>query len=498
MENPAWWTTVLVMGPLLAATLGFLLNSRSLPWLPVFTAGSVLFSLFPLTAIVLEHGAQTMLLGGWEAPLGINWYVDGLSLLMLWLSGLVGSGISLYALGYFGWAADNPKPRLFWPLWLLLWSGLNALFLSADIFNLYVTLEILTLAAVPLIVLSGGLTALQAGMRYLIVALFASALYLLGVALFYAQYGTLDLTLLSEQVTAEPVTFIALMLLVVGLITKSALFPLHFWLPPAHSSAPAPVSALLSALVVKSTLYLMLRFWLTLTPEQVMPLVGLVLGLLGAAAILWGSLHALMQARLKLIVAYSTVAQLGYMFLLFALVLDWHSPASALAWQGGVYQALSHGFAKAAMFMAAGNILFACKTDEFKRIGGALQRYPITLFAFAIGAISIMGMPPSGGFVAKWLLLNAAFSSEQWGWIAVILIGGLLSAGYTFRILRFAFSEESELTQAERDLMPNRLPFIMELMPLLLAIAALLLGIFTYPLSLLEIASPFTLTGSSQ
>jgi multicomponent Na+:H+ antiporter subunit D len=486
--------TALVMMPLLAAVLSFLLGSRFSSGLFLLTLLVLLSSLYPLTQGVSQQGVLIFKLGHWGMPLGIEWRIDGLSLFMLWLSVLIGSAISLYAWSYFNQYQDKHKTELFWPLWLLLWSGLNGLFLSADIFNLYVTLEILTLAAVPLIVLSGGLTAMQAGMRYLIVALLASALYLLGVALLYAAYGTLDLYSLSERIELTPLTMTAIMLLILGLLTKSALFPLHFWLPPAHAGAPAPVSALLSALVVKATLYLLIRLWLYLVPEIVLPSVGFLLGLLGAMAIIWGSLQALRQTRLKLIIAYSTVAQLGYMFLLFPLVLDFSSPVSLMAWQGGLYQMLTHGFAKAALFMAAGNLLYALKTDELEELKGRMQAYPLTLFALALAGISIMGMPPSGGFVAKWLLLNAAFSSAQWWLVAVILIGGLLSAGYMFRVLRYAFVNPNLNSLKLESL--KTLPRTMELLPLILAIMSIVLGFISYqPLAIVGIGSPFA-TGS--
>ncbi|OUD14392.1 complex I subunit 5 family protein [Thioflexithrix psekupsensis] len=486
--------TALVMMPLLAAVLIFLLGSRFLKGLFFLTLLILWSSLYPLTQAVWQQSILIFKLGNWGMPLGIEWRIDGLSLFMLWLSVVVGSAISGYALSYFSQYKDKYKAELFWPLWLLLWSGLNGLFLSADIFNLYVTLEILTLAAVPLIVLSGGLTAMQAGMRYLMIALLASALYLLGVALLYASYGTLDLYLLSERIELTPLTMTAIMLLVLGLLTKSALFPLHFWLPPAHAGAPAPVSALLSALVVKATLYLLIRLWLYLIPNTVLPSMGFLLGLLGAMAIIWGSLQALRQTRLKLIIAYSTVAQLGYMFLLFPLVLEMDSPISLMAWQGGLYQMLTHGFAKAALFMAAGNLLYALKTDELSELKGRMQAYPLTLFALALAGVSIMGMPPSGGFVAKWLLLNAAFSSAQWWLVTVILIGGLLSASYMFRVLRYAFINPN-LNSPKLDAL-TPLPRTMELLPLILAAISIILGFISYqPLAVLEMGSPFV-TGS--
>jgi formate hydrogenlyase subunit 3/multisubunit Na+/H+ antiporter MnhD subunit len=194
--------------------------------------------------------------------LGIDLYADGLSLLMLMVTALVGLGISVYSSGYF----KRDKAVHFWPLWMFLWAALNALFLSGDIFNLYVTLELMGLAAVALVALAGGADALTSAMRYLLVSLLGSLAYLLGVALLYHGFGSVDIAILAQRVEPSPAARAAVGLMSVGLLLKTALFPLHFWLPPAHASAPAPVSALLSALVVKASFYILLRLWLEIFP----------------------------------------------------------------------------------------------------------------------------------------------------------------------------------------------------------------------------------------
>ena len=205
------------------------------------------------------QGALSYEIGGWTAGLGIALRADGLSALLLMMTALVMLAASIYASAYFSKAVERAR---FWPLWLLLWTSLNALLLSGDLFNLYVTLELLGLSAVVLASLGGKTAAVEAALRYLLVGLLGSMLFLAGVSLIYAGYGTLDLAALARVVEAGPVTWTALALMTAGLLLKTALFPLHFWLPPAHASAPAPVSAVLSALVVKVAFYLVLRLWL--------------------------------------------------------------------------------------------------------------------------------------------------------------------------------------------------------------------------------------------
>ena len=318
-------------------------------------------------------------------------------------------------------------------------------------------------------------------MRYLLVSLLGSLCYLMGVALLYHGYATVDIQLLNSLVESQPVSQVALALMVAAMAMKTALFPLHFWLPPAHASAPTPVSALLSALVVKASFYLLLRLWFDVFPTVIADL-GIVLGILGAAAILWGSVQALRQSRLKLLVAYSTVAQLGYLFLPFALL-------SPIAWQGGVYFVLSHALAKAAMFMAAGNILKFGGHDRIADLDRVAQRLPITMTAFCLAGVSLMGLPPSGGFIAKWLLLEAALTHEQWLWAVVMTIGGLLAAGYVFKVVGFAF------TQADVPHDAKPVPRTMEWAALGLAVGAIVLGLnATYPMELMGIGEPFAVT----
>ena len=319
---PSNWGVVLILLPLAGALLAFLFR-RAATIIGIGAALATSLAAAGVARAVIMDGTLHHAVGGWGAPLGIDLRADGLSVLMLLMTAAVGLAISFYAPAYF---RDEPrKTEQFWPLWLFLWTGLNALFLSADIFNLYVTLELLGLAAVSLTALSGRADALTGAMRYLLATLLGSLAYLLGVALLYHGFGSVDIAILAERVEASPVVWAALGLMSAGLLLKTALFPLHFWLPPAHASAPAPVSALLSALVVKASFYILLRLWLEIFGPLVGDGVGELLGLLGAAAVLWGSLQALRQTRLKLLIAYSTVAQLGYMFLAFPL-----APASGV------------------------------------------------------------------------------------------------------------------------------------------------------------------------
>ena len=449
--------------------------------------------------VVAVWRSQTPLIyfvGGWAPPLGIALRADGLSAIMMVTTALVICAIGLFAHEGFSIPAGVPETRAslaFWTLLLGVWAGLNAIWLGGDLFTLYVALELLTFGAVPIVCLDGRAETLTAALRYLLFAVLGSVLYLLGAALLYGGYGTLDIVLLSGMVRAEPVVWVAAALMTAGLIAKTALFPLHLWLPPAHAGAPAAGSALLSALVVKGSFILIVRLWFDTLPGLINQASAQVLATLGAAAIVFGSVLALRQARLKLLIAYSTIAQIGYLFFLFPLASTPLAFASAtaqvwsgVAWTGGVLQLVAHAIAKAAMFMAAGLIGEALGHDRIAEFGGIGRTLPMTVFAFGLGGMSLMGLPPSGGFVAKAMLLTAAVAEDQWWWAVVILVGGLLAAGYVFRVLAPALAAADGPLTLLAPVSRRRQAVV-----LALAICALLLGLVPLrPSQLLEVGRP--------
>jgi formate hydrogenlyase subunit 3/multisubunit Na+/H+ antiporter MnhD subunit len=477
----------LIIVPLAAGVVAFVAG-RIASHLAVAVAALQLVLAVLVARSVFRGGPFRYEIGGWGAPLGIDLYADGLSAVMLAMTAIVGLAVSMYATAYFGSTGritlDHSSREMFWPLELFLFAALNALFLSGDIFNLYITLEILTLTAVALIGLAGSVEALAASLRYLLAAIVASLFYLLGVALLYSVHGVLDWQLLASNVQGNLASRCSIVLIVVGLVLKTALFPLHFWLPSAHASAPAPASALLSGLVLKGSFFVLFRLWFDVFPLADLQAVGHLLGTLGAAGVLWGSVQAIRQRQLKLLVAYSTVAQVGYLFLVFSLAAV--PTSSRQAWSATVYFALSHACAKAAAFLAAGSLRYAVGSDDIASLTGTAARHPVTVFAFGLAGVALMGLPPSGAFLAKWLLLDSALSTGQWGIALVILIGGLLASIYVFRVI----ARSCAATEAQGT---RRVPFLMQLTPLVLALFSMGLGVFAMqPLQLLESSAPFS------
>jgi multicomponent Na+:H+ antiporter subunit D len=459
----------LLFTPLAWAVVSLLISFRAGRWLAgagmALQAGVAL----GLLGALAGQGGLEYALGDWAPPLGIALRADGPALTLVLLTTLVASACGLHAAGYLD--SREPGQRYFWPLFWFLWAGLNGLWLAGDIFSIYVGLELVTLAAVGLVALSGEPPALRAALRYLLAALVGSLAFLMGVALLYGAYGTLSVRLLAEAVQADGTGGAALALMFAGLAVKTALFPVHGWLPPAHSIARAPVSALLSALVIKASAYVAVRLWLDLGLVLGTRDGALLLGGLGAAAIIWGSWMAWCQTRLKMLVAYSSVSQLGYIFLLFPLTFEVADRVAELATQGVMLHMISHALAKAALFLAAGNLILAVGDGRIVALAGAGRYLPLSLFGFGLAGVSIMGLPPSGGFTAKWLLLQAAWQSAQWGWALVVLVGGLLSALYVFKVFAACYVERDS---GDDFHYPSRWQ---DLMPLGLAGLALALGL---------------------
>lgn len=454
---PLW-----VLVPLLAAALAVPMRPRHAARLTL-VLGAGLLAAWPWLALqVLEHGPVTVALAGLRAPLAIRLHLDGPGLLALALTAVVMFVAALHAVLL---PARFSARQAFWPAWLVLLTGLHVVLLAFDLFNMYVGLELLTLAAVAQVASAGSVGALAAAMRYLLLAMLASLAWLIGVAIIYAGTGSLDLELVAAGLRPGPATSVALALMIAGLLLKAAIFPLHGWLPLAHGHAPGPVSAVLSALVVKAALLLLWRLWLWLGPAAALDSAGVLLAALGAAAIVYGSLAAYRQQRLKQVVAFSTVAQLGYLLLVFAMPV-------AAAWQGSVLHLLSHGLAKSAMFLAAANLARCCGGDRLDQLQGADVRAPLSVFAFALAAVSLIGLPPSGGFLAKWNLLLAAWQSGAWWLVVLLLAGSLLAAAYLFRVLAALLARPAAVAGGSGRCVPRSV----EVLALLLALAVIALG----------------------
>ncbi len=477
--TPGGWLLVLaVLLPFVGVMAGLVLGGRR--------AQSVAMLVLPLGLAVAagiaatwlqSPGAIVYVLGGWEPPLGVALRADGPAVVMTGAIAVVVCAIGVYARADFGLAAGAPEsraPLVYWLLLMAVWGSLNLVFVSGDLFTLYVALELLTFSGVPLVCLDGRGETVRAALRYLLFALAGSLLYLLGAVLLYGAHGTLDIALLAAALEPGPVAWTAAAVMTAGLLAKTALFPLHIWLPPAHAGAPAAASAVLSALVIKGSWFLVVRLWFDVMPGVVTGSSAQLLAALGASAIVVGSVVALRQARLKLLVAYSTVAQIGYLFLMFPLAFDAGADALArdMALTAGVLQAVSHATAKAGMFMSAGLVYAALGHDRVDDLTGAARALPVTVLAFVLSGVALMGVVPSGAYLAKKLLLDAADQSGQWWWMIVLQGGAVFTAAYVVRVLGNTLRRP-----AEPLVLRQRVARTSEVAALALSLASLLLAL---------------------
>ncbi|XQU07936.1 proton-conducting transporter membrane subunit [Halomonas sp. LY9] len=480
--DPLWMTHWALAGalllPIMAGLLGAIFRpSRALPvalaCIPILIAGVLM---------VIDYQQAGLLRWQWViGDIEFTLRFSGLSALMLLITQWTAAAVAMYTPGYLRLTYPDINNRWIWPLMGLLVSALSLIWLAADLLTLYAALEIMGLAAVGMLLLSGKPAALKAGMRYLLLALVGSLAFLLGIALLLSQWGSLNLAVLAELVEQEPITWVVAALMGAGLALKAALFPLHGWLTPVHENAWTPVSALHAALVIKASLYILILLWSILLPETL--LAPRLIAWLGMLAIVWGGLVAWRADSLKTLIASSTVGQLGYLMVAFPLLLGpGIAPLPlALAWDGFWLHLMGHALAKAAMFMAAGNLIIATGESSLNALAGTSRRLPLSLLIFGIASVTLMGLPPSAGFTAKWLLLQSMVLTQQWVAVAALLAGTLLTAAYVFRVFRYSFDE----TAPRHDYQP--LAPGMDLIALCLAVAALALGLLAHlPLALLH------------
>lgn len=475
---------LLVLMPLAAGVVAAILPARARPALTLVAAGLTTVAVALVALSVVHDGVLRVELAGWPAPLGIGLVADGASVLMLLLSCIVVMAVAIVG------AVDERLigTASFWPLLGAASAAVNGVFVAGDLFTVYVLLELLTISAVALVALGSPAPAL----RYLLVAVVGSLFYLLAVALVYGEAGTVDLALAAEVMVSGPVLSAVLILVAVGMAAKSALFPLHSWLPVAHPAAPTAVSALLSALVIKASLFVLWRVFAVLGPlSEATPVLAVIVGVAGCIGILWGGTLALRRRRLKTIIAYSTVAQVGYLVLLLALITS--AGGFEQGWAGGILLAVAHGIAKAAMFLAAGALILAYGSDRIDGLRGAITRMPMAVAAFGIAGVSLAGLPPTLGFVGKWLLLQSSLTAGAWLWVAVLLLGALLTFAYTGRVIAATFNPPGEKVEPLPAVRPHA---ALSIVPFVLAVVSIALGLA--PFGLVDLVQGAALTGGAQ
>ncbi len=431
---------------------------------------------------VLTVGTISYWLGGWMPPWGIEYVMDALNGYIL----VVLLFLALVCLIYSKRNIEHELPDKIVPYYVvyqLLVTGLCGVTVTGDIFNMYVFVEVFSLAAYALIASRGGVS-LKASFVYLVMGSIGACFVLIGIGMIYSVTGSLnmhDISILLPPLYGNRAVQAAYALIVVGLSIKMALFPLHTWLPDAHSFAPAEISAMLSGIIIEVSTYALIRISFSVFTVDFLRLVPVfdVIAWVAAIAIIYGSVLAIAQINLKRMLAYSSVSQMGYIMLAFGLSL---STTSAL-WGGltpTLMHVLNHALMKGCLFMVAGAFIYKAELWNITDLRGLGRKMPFTCAAFVLAAISMIGVPPSVGFVSKVYLIFAIVEQGNFIFMAVVLLSTLLNLVYFWRVIEMLYMRVGEKgPHAEYAVKVKRdeIPLLMLIPILTLALLCIIMGV---------------------
>ena len=430
---------LLVVIPLLAAPVAVALPGRRLPWLFATLVSFVVLAVAILTlGQTLDSGPISYAMGGWEPPWGIEIRIDALSGLVVLIIAIIGAVVLPFSSKSVEQELGSVSSSLFYCLFLLTYTGLIGITITGDIFNMFVFLEISSLSSYALIALGRDRRALTASYQYLIMGTIGATFFLIGVGLLYSLTGTLNIADLAARLPAIQGTrtaHTAFAFLVAGVGLKLALFPVHLWLPNAYTYAPSAVSAFIAATATKVAVYVMLRVLYTVFGADfsfgTMPLTPILLAL-SLVGIVATSLTALNQADAKRLLAYSSVAQIGYMVVGLAIA----TPTGLTA---AITHVFNHALMKGALFLALGAVAYRIGSTKIRDLEGIGHAMPWTMSAFALGGLSLIGVPLTAGFISKWYLILAALEQGWWWLAAILLVTSLIAVMYVWRIVEAAW-----------------------------------------------------------
>lgn len=427
---------------------------------------------------------------------GIVLVGDMLSGLLVLLTAFIGFFVLIYSFDYI---EKESLSKSYYPLYFLMFAGIFGIFLTGDLFNLFVFFEIMFLSSAGLIMANESLTLtdsahkLEATYKYLVLGMLGSFMMLVAIVSIYASVGSLNMADLSAkiQLIAESGSFswvivASALLFIVVFGNKAALFPLHFWLPDVHPTAPTPISALLSGILIKIGAYCILRvLFLVLLPAKSFFLPILMFFSLLTIAV--GAISAVGQTDLKRVLAYSSVSQIGYVLLGFSF-----GTVGAIA--AATMYLVNHALAKSMLFLTAGGIIHEKRTRDLRQMGGLITVLPLFSAAFLIGAMSIAGLPPMGGFVSKFALFQSAVSGEFWWPLMIAVFMAVITIFYMFRTWIAIFWGESRSQEGEEDrdalsLMPKRHKISLEIALPIAALCAAVIFLGLYPEPLYDISN---------
>lgn len=466
-----------VIIPLLAAPMCGLLPSRRLAWwlATIATVASCLIAVALLGATI-NGTVLTYAMGGWPIPFGIEYRVDLLNAFVMVLVTSVGAVMMPLALRSVDYEVLQSKQPLFYATYLLCLAGLLGIAITNDAFNIYVFLEISSLAMYTLIAMGANRKAYLASFEYLILGTIGATFILIGVGLLYMMTGSLNLTDLkvwTEDKLYGPAIVAAFAFITLGLLMKIALFPLHLWLTNAYTYAPSFISAFLSATATKVGIYVLMRYLFTFFGVffalEAMPL-DIILIILSTLALIIGSMTAIFQQNIKRMLAFSSVAQIGYIMLGIGY-------ASATGLTASLVHLFNHAITKGALFAAIACVAVRVGGVKLQDIQGLGKQMPWTMAAFVVAGLSLIGIPMTAGFISKWYLVKMTVEHGDWFILAVILASSIMALIYVWKVVEAAyFYDRPEGAKNVREA-----PKSMLLSVWILTGATIFLGIYTEP-----------------
>ena len=445
---------LLVVIPLLAAPITAILPWARIAWLLTLLVSWVclLLAVWQLQ-IVLAGNIISYELGGWAPPWGIEYRIDIINAFIAMIVAAIAAITLPYALRSVEQEIVPQHIPLFYTAFLLCLTGLLGITLTGDIFNLFVFLEISSLSSYALISMGRQRQALTAAFQYLVMGTIGATFLLIGIGLTYAVTGTLnmsDITARLQDVEEFRTLHTAFAFIFIGIALKLAMFPLHLWLPNVYTYAPSVISVFLAATATKVAIYVLIRVIFTIYGiefafEEIH--INWFLLPLSAIAVISASLIAIFQTNIKRMLAYSSVAQIGYILLGIGL-------ASMTGLTAAILHLFNHALMKGALFMTLGAVFYKMNTVQLGDLNGIGRRMPLTMGAFVIGGLSLVGVPLTVGFISKWYLVVAALE-QQWWWLVVILIAGsLLALIYIWRVVEVAYLKPAPAGCATRNEAP--------------------------------------------
>jgi len=454
--------------------------NRRLPFYMSLAMNSLvlILSLFILNH-VLTVGPIRYWQGGWRPPWGIEYVVDAMNAyLLIIVVSMVILGL-IYSKRNVEYEIEGRKHATFYVLVQLMAAGLYGITITGDLFNMFIWLEIASLTAYALIAVAGG-RALRPAYNYVIMGSIGACFYIFGVCWIYSVTGTLnmaDMRLLLPLVYDNKAVQMAFAMMVVGVMIKAYIFPLHLWQPDVYTYAPSTISSLMASVHVKVMFYILIRmFYSVFTLGFIEHFIGLdmLICWVAAIAILVGSIWAIKQRNLKRMLAYSSISQMGYILLGVGL-----SPLSPWGLVGAVAHILNHAMGKGCLFMSAGAFAQQEGLRDIRNFEGLGKKMPYASAAFTIAALSMIGIPPTAGFASKLFLILASLDAAQYPFVAVLLLSGLLNLVYFWRVIDqmyFAKHEETKDAGMVKET-AKALPLSMVAPMLILASLCIIMGI---------------------